>query len=120
LFLGLPTREEVCELFIVIIVHGYIEKHGDENVSLSVSKALLMSVVTNIVRNCGYLVLKPSKRYMVVEWWCWKPCCEGASSMCGVICLRISHSKIWTWCREGRLVCMKIVNLKVCLVSKWG
>jgi len=66
-----------------------------------VSKALLMSIVASVVLSGGYLLLNPSKiscviveRYVMVECCDRKPCCEGVSGVCGVICLRMSLSKI--------------------------
>jgi len=60
-----------------------------------------MSSAANVVLRDGCLALKSSKiscvrveRYVIVECWGQKPCYDEASGMCGVICLRMSLSKI--------------------------
>ena len=68
----------------------------------TVSKALFMSIVAKTVLRGGCFLLKPSniscvreERWVVVECCGRKPCWEGASVMCGVICLRTSLSRIF-------------------------
>ena len=65
-----------------------------------VSKALLMSIVTNRVRCAGLGVSRPSCMCCVsvvrnvVEWWALKPCCVGERGVCGVMFVRTSLSSI--------------------------
>ena len=67
----------------------------------TVSKALLMTIVTNRVRCAGLGVFKPScmcwvsvVRSFVVEWWALKSCCVRERGMCGVTFVRTSLSSI--------------------------
>ena len=67
----------------------------------TVSKALLMSTATRIVRAGGCGRLKPSSMCcvrltcnVVVECWLLKPCCVCDRGICGCILLRISRSRI--------------------------
>ena len=65
------------------------------------SNALLMSIVSRIVRLCGFLSFNPSCRVcerlvskVVVEWCGRKSCCVGDSGKCGLVMLSMRRSII--------------------------